>query len=80
MADIKSKLDRLSKALNYDTAPDPPCSTFCNDVKDCVNKTTTCLYRRGHHIFSWGDVIARRNECGCGSMIYEDNPKKYKAH
>jgi hypothetical protein len=80
MANIKDKLDKLVKAISYDTAPNPPCNKFCSDLEDCQNNRTVCLYRRGHHIFHWSDIIARRNECSCPSAIYEDNPKKYKVH
>ena len=76
MKNLKGKLAELIVAINYDTAPDPPCETFCKDLKVCEQNTTVCLYRRGHHIFHWSDVILRRNVCKCESTIFNLKDKK----
>ena len=76
MSLIRAKLSKLVFAINYDTNPDPPCETFCKDLKECEQNSTVCLYRRGHHIFHWSDVILRRNVCKCDSTIFNMKGKK----
>jgi len=70
---LKNELSKLIKVISYDTSPDPPCSKFCKDYKECQNQKTICLYRKGHHIFHWGDITLRHNVCKCPSVFFEKN-------